>query len=292
MISQKQYLDGRTVGVHCTVGQLTHTLPEGLPVRGMTSLANEIYLLRWKERDQVEVYDVITYHLQRCLDVPDLCGFTDMTSCEHYCCVYVADHIVECIHRLDVQIAGRPATRWDVNDVPHGISMNAAHNLLVTCPRGRKIKEFSSHGNLLRELTLPGDVISPWHAIQLTDNQFIVCHCDVINAVHRVCKISGDGFHTDHSHGGQQGSNTDQCNMPGHLAVDVNEFVFVADVVNRRVKLLSPTLYYVRQVVSRDKLKWCPCRLHLDTRRRRLYVADNEFKNDEFTVGRVVVFTV
>ena len=82
----------------CTVGQVVHTLSEGRPVDGITSLAGEIYLLRLKERDEVEVYDVISYRLQRCLTVPDAKGFSDMTSCEHYHCVYISDPRIECIH--------------------------------------------------------------------------------------------------------------------------------------------------------------------------------------------------
>ena len=76
------------------------------------------------------------------------------------------------------------------------------------------------------------------------------------------------------------------------LAVDNNEFVFVADLIDPRVTLLSPTLNYIRQVVSRDKLKWYPHRLHLDVQRRRLYVANNEIKDDKVISGRVVVFSV
>ena len=95
------------------------------------------------------------------------------------------------------------------------------------------------------------------------------------------------------SHGGQQGSGTGQYLVPYHLAVDDNEFVFVADVNNRRVTLLSPTLEYVRHVVSLDQLKWLPRRLCLDTERRVLYVTDNEVMKygDEYT-GCVVVFSV
>jgi len=71
------------------------------------------------------------------------------------------------------------------------------------------------------------------------------------------------------------------------LAVDNNEFVFVADhQYHRRVTLLSPTLDYMRQVVSSHDLKWRPYRLYLDIHRRRLYVADNDL------IGRVVVFSV
>ena len=73
-------------------------LPEGLEVCGITSLAGEIYLLRPKGRDEVEVYDVISYRLQRCLTVPDAKGFADMTSCEHYHCVYISDPFIECMY--------------------------------------------------------------------------------------------------------------------------------------------------------------------------------------------------
>ena len=82
--------------------------------------------------------------------------------------------------------------------------------------------------------------------------------------------------------------------MPRHLAVDDNEFVFVVDIINRRVTLLSPTFNYIRQVVSRDQLKWNPYRLCLDVKRGRMYVADNRYDENanDFTAGRVVVFSV
>jgi len=269
----------------CTVGQVVHTLNEGLPVRGVTSLAGEIYVLRDKERDQVEVYDVITFCLQRCLTVPNSRSFADMTSCEHYCCIYISDGCDECIHRLDAQGA---ATQWPVNDKPNCLSVNAQHNLLVTCPVARKIKEFTTDGHIVYTVCLPGDVINPFHTVQSRSGQFFVCHGSIGDAVHRVCMISADGRHIVHSHGGQSDSHTGQYDVPAHLAVDNNEFLFVVDLVNRRVTLLSPTLHYVRQVVSRDQLKWRPRRVYLDTQKRYLYVADN----DKFIAGRVVVFSV
>ena len=282
------------------VGQVpvVHTLPEYEQVCGVTSLADEVYVLRRVQNvylafgmeeaqdHTVEEYDVINYGLQRRLTM-SLRGVTDMTSCEHYRCVYIADS-GKCIHRLDVQGA---FTRWAVNDRPWGISVNATHNLLVTCGLCvRKIKEFSSHGDLLRELTLPDYVVSPHHAIQSRNGDFIVSHGDYHDPVHRVCKISANG-HIIQSHGGQRGSDIGQYYVPVHLAVDNNEFVLVADVINRRVTLLSPTLGYVSQVVSRDDLKWRPDRLCLDIH-RHLYVADNEWKAGKYTPGRVVVFSI
>jgi len=255
----------------------------------VTTLDDEVFLLRDAGRDQVEVHDVITYRLLRRLTVPNLRGVADMTSCKHYLCVYIADPDVECIHRLDSQGA---ATQWPVNDVPMGISVNKAHHVLVVCRFVRKIKEFSTDGQLFRELTLPDDVINPGHAIQLTSGQFIVCHGDIGDAVNRVCTVSADGQETVRAHGGQPGSETGEYDVPRHLAVDDNEFAFVADVDNRRVTLLSPTLDFVRHVVSPDKLKWGPDRLHLDVQRRRLYVADNNFFAAFRPTGRVVVFSV
>jgi len=267
---------------------MVHILPEGERVRGVTLLVGEIYLLRCKKRDQVEVYDVTTFRLQRCLTVPNAGYFTDMTSCEHNRCVYIGVFADNCVHRLDVQGA---VTQWDVNDSPEGLSVNAAHNVLVTCPDVCKIKEFSSHGDLLRELTLPDDVTRPWHAIQTRSGQFIVCHGGGADPVNRVCMMSADGRHIVHSHGGQPGSDTDQYKWPVRLAVDDNEFVFVADHYNLRVTLLSPTLEYVRQVMSRDLLKGEPWYLYLDTRQRLLYVAGSKFDEGKLR-GYAAVFSV
>jgi len=266
---------------------VVHLLPEGEAVRGVTSLAGEIFLVREKGRDQVEMYDVITYCLLRRLTVPDLRSVADMASCKHFLCIYISDNDGKCVHRLDVQATA--FTRWTTNDQPWGLSVNASQNVLVTCHEVRKIKDFSSNGDLLRELTLPDDVIRPLQAIQTRENEFLVSHGGLYDAVHRVCKISADGRHIVHSHGGKRGSGHGQYNVPAHLALDDNEFVFVADISNRRMRLLSPTLGHVRDIVSSDQLKWRPLRMCLDVQRNRLYVAENEWNN---TSGRVVVFSV
>jgi len=278
------------------VGRVVHTLPEDEIVVGVTSLANMIYVLRSKERQQIEVYDVITYRFQHCLTVVDARIFTDMTSCEHYLCIYIADPAARCVHRVDVGIHDS-AIHWDIHDKPRGLSVNAAHNLLVTCDKTRKIKEFSSHGQLLKSITFPEEVNNPWHTIQLTSGQLIVCHVDADNAIHQVCMTSEDGKDIVHTHGGQRGSETGHYSEPRHLAVDNNDFVFVADFCNRRVTLLSPSLGLNHdQILSRDELKGGPDRLCLDVQKRRLYVADNDGEESKAKggkrKGRVVVFSV
>jgi len=269
---------------------VVHTLPEGRPVFGVTTLGDQVYLLRPKGRDEIEVYDVITYRLQRCLSVPrNTRGFYDMTSCEHFLCLYISDPKSECVHRLDLQGS---ATKWLVRDKPFGLSVNASRSVIVTCSEVHKIKEFSPRGDLLRDVTLSGDVINPLHAIQLTSGEMVVCHGTVDDSVRRVCKVSADGRHIVHSQGGQPGSDTGQFHVASHLAVDNNEFVFVVDAINQRVTLLSPTLDHISQVVSRGQVKWRPRRLCLDVQKRRMYVADDEYKDGKYKAGRVVVFSV
>jgi len=275
----------------CTVGQVVHTLPDGEKITGLTSLADEIYVLRRKDSDQVEVYDVNTYRLQRRLTVPVCSIFADMASCEHYRCLYIGDPRNYCIHRLDVGLglpAQGAATQWPVNDEPCSISVNAAHNVLVLCEAvgEYKIKEFSSHGDIVRELTLPDNIVNPWQAIQLTNGQFVVCHADAQDDDVHVSKVSPDFSRIPHSYRIQQISNRGRCQGLSHLAVDNNESVFVSEFNDRHVKLLSPTLRYIRQVVSCDQLRG-PDKLYLDTHRRRLYVADIKI-----TKGRVVVISV
>jgi len=273
------------------VGRLLHTLSDGETVWGVTSLDNLLYVLRGgKSSEQIEVYDKDSYRLERRIAVPGLRGGNDMISCAHNRCAYVADVIGSCIHRVGLP-HGADITNWPVNDEPHCISVTDTHSVLVTCVVARKIKEFSTDGKLLRHIQLPEDVVSPSHTIQLSSGEFIVCHGDAPDPVHRVCLIDSNG-HVVKSYGGPKGSGTQQVDVPIHLAVDRNGFVFVADLINDRVLLLSPALTFVREVLSREQLEWWPVRMWLDSDIRRLYVAVSKWESGKYTGGRVVVVSV
>lgn len=280
----------------CIEARVEQTLPEGDVVVGVTSLDDEIYVLRPKERDQVEVYDAVNYRKVRFITVPNSRVFTDMTSCGHYRCVYIADHGAECVHRVPAlrsrDAQGSATQSWPVHDKPTGLSVNAAHNVLVTCRDVRKIKEFGSRGEAIHQMTLSNEVTNPWHSLQLASGQFVVCHSDLDKAMHGVSTISGDGRIIVNSHGGQRGSDSGHYSKPRHLAVDSSGFVYVADFGNRRVTRLSPALNYVCQVLTRDKLKGGPDKLCFDVQRSRLHVADNYWNDKGKRAGRVAVFSI
>jgi len=182
-------------------------------------------------------------------------------------------------------------TSWSVYDTYRGLSVTDTHSVLVTCIEVRRIKEFGTGGKLLRQIQLPKDVVSPRHAIQLSSGEFVVCHGRTGDPVQRVCLIDSNG-HVVKSYGGPKVSGTQQMISPVHLAVDRNGFVFVADVNNERVLLLSPALTFVRVVLSREQLKWSPLCMWLDYDRYRLYVGVNEWKDNRYCTGKVAVVDI
>ena len=273
------------------VGGVIQTLPGGERIMGLTSLDNHFYVLRAeKSSEQIEVYDVdCFYRLIHCLTVPGLGdNVKDIVACGHNRCAYISDWSHNSVHR--VALSDATVSHWPVNDRPTSISLTYSHGVLVTCREVRKIKEFSTDGQLLHVLTLPQDVVSPWHAIQLSSGHFVVCHGKSSDQFgrHCVCLIGSDGSVVIKSFGGPQGSGSQQMNVPVHTAIDRNEFVFVADVNNRRVLLLSPQLTFVRDI----SFAWRPVRVHLDSDRGRLYVADNEKRDGRLAAGRVVVVSI
>jgi len=260
------------------------TLPEGNDVWGVTSLDNLLYVLRNKASQQISAYDTTSYRLQRRMNVPGLDTSPDMVSCAYNCCLYISGN--QCIHRVALPDAA--VTKWQVNEEVNNLSVSDTHSVLVTCPKSRQVKEFTTFGRLLRQIKLAHDMMSPNHAIQLSSGQFLVCHGHNDDPVHRVCLVGADG-QVVKAYGGRRGSERRQINWPVHMAVDRNGYVFVVDFHNCRVLLLSPELTYVRDVASRQHFKWDPDRwgpnrLFLDADKGQLYVAENEWESGRVTV--------
>jgi len=65
--------------------------------------------------------------------------------------------------------------------------------------------------------------------------------------------------------------------------------IFVADLNNHRVLMLSPTLSLIREVVTglRD-----PMRIWFDDETGRMYVADNKWENNKYVSGQLNVYGV
>ena len=241
-------------------------------IRGVTVLRDELFLIRGNA-PQVEVYDISKWTLQRCIDVDGLVNPGDMTSCSKLNCIYIVDwNSPWNMHRLELD--GKK-THWPVKDDSDGISVTPSDgNVLVSCYFKCKLKLFTTHGKLIREIILQDDMIHPMHAIQ-TGCQFIICHGVQSDPLHRVCVVDANG-HLTRSYGESRGSADGQLSEPIRLSLDDKGNVLVADNGNDRVLLLSSTMSYCREVVCKaaSNERFYPYRTYLHEKTGRLYVTD------------------
>jgi len=266
----------------CVVPRVTKKISTDEQVLGVTSVDDELFVLLDRDVNPVAVYSINDYQLLRRLSVPGLDSYdNDITSCVRHKCLYMSDFHNSCIHRYDLSskfsavrklLARSHISRWPVPSSPGGLSVTPSCNLLVTCQgEPSKLVELSADsGQCVREITLQSDIVRPWHSVELTTGQYVVCHGDwVHDNHHRVCLVGDDGKVT-RSYGNRLGSNVGQLNWPRHLAVDKDsQFIFVVDWGNDRVVLLSPTLEFVRHVVEELSR---PRRLYLHQATQRLFV--------------------
>ena len=212
----------------------------------------------------------------------------------------------------EVVITVKNTTVFEVSGIPIGLSVATAsggrHNLIVTC------RVNDSHVIQLFELdraqltpsreVVVEDLPDPFHAV-LSGSRFIIGRGWRSNASHGV-DIVKESSQIDES-GRQKSfvvksySPTDEyffrrfvrdavrpLKRPQHFAADRDGYIVVADHGNDRVLLFSPSLGYVRDLVSKwdvGRRPFRPSRLCLDQINGRLYVA-NEIDNS------VIVFLV
>ena len=264
-------------------------------VRGLTVLFDQVFVV-CQHAAAVEVYDTATLTLQRHLAVDGLCRPIDMTSSLKYGCLYIADLGYTggkrpVVHRVNLT---RATTDWPLSDRPAGLSVTPdGYNVIVVFRGLSKLKEYTTHGDLVREILLREDVINPRHAVQLTSGQFVVSQGRRSDSVHRVCLAEFNG-RVAKCFDGQPGSGAGQITRPIHIATDHDGSVLVADIKGDRVLLLTASLDYVGELVPRrDVSKRCrPVRLCLDQRFRVLYVAENERNGQTEVAGQLVAYKV
>jgi sugar lactone lactonase YvrE len=204
-----------------------------------------------------------------------------LAACPHNNCLYVSDAELKHIHRVD--LSSSSVSKWSVDDSPFGLSVTRNHHLLVTLPRSKRIREYTTHGDVMREINLDVSIDRPRHSIELSSGQFVVCHVGATQ--HRVCTVDTSGRIVQ-SYGGLRGLSAGQLNSPFCLAVDKRGYVLVADWDNYKVQILSPALTHLCDVTLPGHGLSFPCSLHVDEQRGRLYVGEG------WGEGRVFVLAV
>jgi len=252
--------------------KLTHVIPaEGRRgVSAVTSLGNEVFVLR-RQSQQVEVYDASTFTLQRYIAVPGLgSSFFGLAACAHYKCLYVSGDNHSSIHRAE--LSGSSAVKkWSVGSGLGGLSVNKEHNVVVACWAAHKIQEYTTHGALVRKISLKqAGVRQPWHAVQLSTGDYVVSEWESPGAV-SVVTINGRVVRR-YCH---PSSDLGEMSYPTGLAVTKNDDILVADADNHRILLVNSSLSSARKLALPvdDGIRY-PRGLCLDESRGRLYVGE------------------
>jgi len=251
---------------------VTHVIPKGQQVYGVTSLGDDVFVVLRYSQQKIGVYDANTFTLQRYIAVPKLGDFPlGLAACPHNNSLYASDSD-DNVHRVDLS-GSNALMKWSVASVPRGLSVNSEHNLLVVSEGERKLQIFTTHGALLQDIQLHADTKSPCHAEQLTTGQFLVSHSTLFG-LHRVCLVGVDGA-VVRSYGGQKGSELTQMNDPRGLAIDREGRVLVADWRNHRVLVIDQSLSSAHEMSVRvDGGLKEPYSLCYDQSRRRLYIGE------------------
>ena len=81
--------------VKCSVATLTHVIPsqDRREVTAVTSLDDDVFVVRYNSQ-RVEVYDAVTFMLQRHITAPGLGKWTyGIKACARNKCLYISDNI-------------------------------------------------------------------------------------------------------------------------------------------------------------------------------------------------------
>jgi len=245
-------------------------IPVGAPVTAVTSLGDDVFVVRRPSRQEVEVYDAGTFTLQRPLQVRGLGSLSyGLAACASYKCLYSSDYDSNLIHRVDLS-GSNAVTQWSVGRRPVGLAVNSDRNVVVVIQDGCKLQQFTTHGSLLRTIRLQPGIILPSQVIQLSSGQFVVSQ----GTQDRVCLVDDKGAVVrSYMYGGGHSFHQMTMNYPKGLAVDEHGNILVADELNNRLLVLDPTLTSAGEMsVSVDGGLEVPFSLWYDKSRGRLYV--------------------
>jgi len=268
---------------------LKHAIPSrGYNVTSLASLGDKVFA---GCRQHIDVYDATTFVFQRSLPLSGLGQYCSLpgqvpglgplcyglAACSSNNCLYASDWLNDRIHRVDLSDSSA-VKQWSVAGRPAGLSVNKEHNVVVACCGAHKLQEYTTHGTLVREISLQQAGVSyPWHAIQLSTSDYVVSRNTSPGAV----SVVGVDGQVVCSYDQSKASNVGPMSGPRSLAVTQNDNILVADRSNNRILSLDSSLSSAHELaLPVDNAIKSPFGLFLDELRKRLYVGeiDGEYR--------------
>ena len=247
--------------VHTYIGHILlapnicFSVKHGLPfvLKGIAMWNDKLYLLfpgLLSQSPDIRVYNADSFKYQRTITVGGMKDPYDIVASDNV--LYVSEFQDKLIHRIE--LPEESVSNWTVDGVWLKLSIAKNGNVIVACWNPHKIFEYTSFGNLVREIVVnrfDTNLVELQHAIQMEGDKFLVCHAETTH--HRVCMIDNTG-RVIKCYGGNKGSGIGHVNMPTYLAVDRNGFILVADCDNNRIVRLKSSLEYISETVGIQKL--------------------------------------
>jgi len=266
---------------------LLSVIPVNERISGIAVLGDEMFAVHGRS-PCVYVYNTTDFTFIRNMTITGSQSLRAVLANPENNCLYISDYDQRFIYRYN--LSNNVITRWSVGGRCYGLSLtkdNSAirDNLLVTLFDTKQIKEYTPEGRLVREISFESGIVEPWHSIKLSSNMFVVSH-GFYDPIQQVSEVNTSGSIVK-SYGNSRGSNGGQLNTPGHLAVDGYGNVLVADSLNNRVVLLSPSLKNLGEITIPGYEFSMPWSLHLDESNNRLYIGE-----EITSAGRVFVLAI
>ena len=173
--------------------------------------------------------------------------------------IFISDYGNQCI--WIIQMPSKKISRWEIEGVPYGLSINSSDELIVVAYRdGRRYIDVyrCKDGGRIKEVHVVGVYgLYQWYppVVQSSNGNFIIRHPSRgVDLVYLISEVSIDGTKIIRTFDPRSIESKESKNWsPLHLSIDEDDNIFVADSSNDRVVLLNPRLDEHQILVNRDQ---------------------------------------